>query len=439
MARSLSPAPDDIPFELPSFQFRGYAAYGVASAVIHSGRFNIRGREYHSYGFCALALQDLVSDLAPTALLIPQFEFDAFTITHPASISLIDSIASLPQPNTRGPVPDFVVVLVRAILTTTGMPIPRGIRLDSFEHWGKIKIENLIPGLVVEVKRRPTRSAQKAQDFQSSLTGHMNEARSDTTSQAAAGFLAHEGTDRFILLAWSGEWFSWTLAVREDFAITAMPLRQIVSEGDVGEVSEEDQEVSHSNTGPGSDDGNYASSDHEWETIMPWPTLSEPDTDNQNPPTLRPAGRGERTQPPRVSKSEAAKIQGFYAYQDPLVGVTDTKTPYNANPKVKGQKTEPPPQRKPSKATFRRYTPDDLSGIMVTQRLLTEAECKDADLFRDKWSAPMLFGTPESKQNLFLIHRFLERMTTRLSGKEDDGSENCLDLDDYSTEGSDCE
>jgi len=68
------------------------------------------------------------------------------------------------------------------------------------------------------------------------------------------------------------------------------------------------------------------------------------------------------------------------------------------------------------------------------QRLLTPEECDDPNLFRFKWSDPILFGTPESKQNWSLIHGFLERENTRtfnmsnVSGNddspEDDGDQN---------------
>ncbi len=39
-------------------------SYVVATALIDSGRFNVRGRKYHSYGFCSMFLQDLVAGLA---------------------------------------------------------------------------------------------------------------------------------------------------------------------------------------------------------------------------------------------------------------------------------------------------------------------------------------------------------------------------------------
>lgn len=200
-ARSVFPTPDDLGFELPGIKSRGYGAYEIASAFVHSGRFNIRGRECHSYGFCAMALQDLVDDLTPAALVIPQFELDAFTVSHPASISITDSITSLPQPKARRPIPDFAIILVRAILHATGPPIPRGMRLDSFEHWQKVKIEKLVVGLVAEVKRRPTRSATSPEGFAASLGGRIQDALVEAVDQAAAAFLAHEETNRLLLLA----------------------------------------------------------------------------------------------------------------------------------------------------------------------------------------------------------------------------------------------
>lgn len=183
-ARSVSPTPDDLGFEPPGIKSRGYGAYAIASAFVHSGRFNIRGRECHSYGFCAMALQDLIDDLAPTALVIPQFKLDAFTVSHPTSISLTDSIASLPQPKARGPIPDFSIILVCAILGATTPPIPRGMRLTSFEHWQKVKIEKLVVGLVAEVKRLATCSATSPEVFVTSLKGRIQDALVEAIDQA---------------------------------------------------------------------------------------------------------------------------------------------------------------------------------------------------------------------------------------------------------------
>ncbi|EDR05427.1 uncharacterized protein LACBIDRAFT_329716 [Laccaria bicolor S238N-H82] len=450
----ISPIPDNLGFELPGIKSRGYGAYSIASALVHSGRFNIRGREYHSYGFCAMALQDLVDDLAPTALVIPQFELDAFTVSHPTSISLTDSIASLPQLKARGPIPDFSIILVRAILSATGLPIPRGMRLDSFEHWQNVKIEKLVVGLVAEVKRRATRSATSPEEFVTSLRGRIQDARVDAVDQAAAAFLAHEGTNRFILLAWSGEWYSWRMGVRKDFLVKAMPRRQIVSENEGGEAHEEAEEVPASNAKSGTQVSSELSSEEE--ASVPGPqtaTSRERDGKDLDPATHRPTTTGKPELPSRASRSQEAKVEGFYTYKDPLGDITDKKIPYNPNlnPKPNAQKskkkskgkgketeeTKPPP--KPKKATFRRYTPDDLMGVMEMQRLLTPEECNDPNLFRFKWSDPILFGTPESKQHWSLIHGFLERENTRtfnmsnVSGnddsREDDSSEDEDDSD----------
>lgn len=424
-ARTVSLIPDDLGFELPGIKFRGYGAYAIASALVHSGRFNIRGRECHSYGFCAMALQDLIDDLTPTALVIPQFELDAFTVFHPASISLADSIASLPQPKARGPIPDFTIILVCAILSATGLPIPRGMRLDSFEHWQNVKIEKLVVGLVAEVKRQATRSAASPEEFVISLRGHIQDACVDAVDQATAAFLAHEGTNRFLLLAWSGEWYSWRMGVRKDFLVEAIPRRQIVFEDEAGEAYKEAEEVPESNAESGTLVGPELSSE---EASIPQTATREHDGRDLDPATHCPATTVQPEPPSRASRSQEAKVKGFYAYRDPLGDVTDKKIPYNPsmnlNPKAqkskrkskgKGKETEetkPPP--KPKKATFRRYTPKDLAGAMEMQRLLTPEECNDPNLFRFEWSDPILFGTPESKQHWSLIHGFLERENTRI-------------------------
>jgi len=139
--------------------------------------------------------------------------------------------------------------------------------------------------------------------------------------------------------------------VHKDFHVKAMPRRQIVSEDDAGEVHEEAEQVPggaeqvpESNVESGSQVGSELSSE------VPY----------------------------QASRSQEAKVKGFYTYKDPLGDLTHEKIPYNPNlnPKPKAQKstrkskgkgketekTKPPP--KPKKATFRRYTPDDLAGVM---------------------------------------------------------------------------
>lgn len=354
-------------------------------------------------------------------------------MSHPASISITDSISSLPQPKTRGPVPDFVIILVHAILSATGMPVPASIRVDSFDHWGKIKIENLVVGMAAEVKRRPTRSAKSPDEFRTSLTSRIQEARGDAVVQAAAVFLAHDGTDRIVLLAWSGEWYSWMLAVREDFAVTAMPRREIASEDkdessgvhkETEEVPEEAQAV------PGEAEQTPEAGSElrsEVEASVPQPTASGQAVQDMDPASC--AGTGARKQPPRISKAAVATVEGFYADRDPLAGLSSNKIPYNPKPKPKPEaeksdeelkdkdveNTEPHPRRKPTKATFKRYTPADLVGVMETQQILTPEECNDPDLSRNDWSDPIPFGTLESKQNWFLIHQFLAAENTRLN------------------------
>ena len=82
--------------------------------------------------------------------------------------------------------------------------------------------------------------------------------------------------------------------------------------------------------------------------------------------------------------------------------------------KSKGKETEKtklPP--KPKKATFRRYTPDDLAGVMEMQRLLTPEECDDPNLFRFKWSDPILFGT--KSQVVFAAKIRIERISAHIA------------------------
>ncbi|KAF8955186.1 hypothetical protein BDZ97DRAFT_1765263 [Flammula alnicola] len=141
------------------------------------------------------------------------------------------------------------------------------------------------------------------------------------------------------------------------------------------------------------------------------------------------ASLGGHIQDALLEADDQATTAFLHGAESGTVDVTHEKIPYNPNmsPKPKAQqfkrkskdkgkemeKMKPPPKLK--KATFRRYTPDDLVRL--------------------KWSYPILFGTPESKQNMSLIHRFLEHENIRInkskvSGDDEDNDDSSKDKDD---------
>ncbi|KAG6873808.1 hypothetical protein C0995_011033 [Termitomyces sp. Mi166 len=210
-------------FELPGIETRGYASYSLATSLVHSGRFNMRGVEYYSYGFDDILLQDLVSHLAPRALVIPQFGLGALIIElNEGNLSDSDSIVTTPQKIPPQLFPDFAVILMRAIFVDGGQPITASVFHQEFEPWGKIKIERLSIGILAD-KKRPTRSAPDKHSFITSLKLRMDLAISDLVHQAKATFVAYPGTNRLILIAFAGEWFCWRLVERTDYGIEHLP------------------------------------------------------------------------------------------------------------------------------------------------------------------------------------------------------------------------
>jgi hypothetical protein len=78
-------------FELPGLSSHRLASWIVAIAFAYSGKWNSRNLENHFYAFWSLVLLDLVDDLAPNTIIIPQFQFDTIDGT---PVAPDDSIAT---------------------------------------------------------------------------------------------------------------------------------------------------------------------------------------------------------------------------------------------------------------------------------------------------------------------------------------------------------
>ncbi|KAG6909180.1 hypothetical protein DXG01_001694 [Tephrocybe rancida] len=387
-------------FELPGLESRGYTNYSTSTALVHSGQFSIRGLECFSYGFCDLILHDLVSDIAQYAIIIPQLELDAFTVQHDDNISITDSIATLPRSDAHGPVTDFAIVLVHAILAESNSSIPCGVR-PRFDNWEDVKIDSLVMGLLGEVKRRPTRSAPTAVGFEKDLEVLLLLAYSSLVMQAKAAFKGHQETDDIILVAFAGEWYSWRLANRNDYDINTHPeaRRQII----IPDLNKDSiSEASYSNT-------THAGTSN----ISAAPVVEE---------VLGPHRKNTRNK----------------NYTDPESPVEDAndKYPYDRNPNPAPRQPKgtpkPPVVREVKKADFKRYMPEELETVQkpftTDQWQQLENARHSDDLFRaeiralnqhfEYWSLPVLVGTPESLENWFLIRTLLkDTIVSEFSGR----------------------
>lgn len=69
-------APSHSDFELPGLASRGLASWIVAISFAYSGQWNSRRLENHFHAFWNVVFLDLVSNLTPETLVIPQFQLD---------------------------------------------------------------------------------------------------------------------------------------------------------------------------------------------------------------------------------------------------------------------------------------------------------------------------------------------------------------------------
>ncbi|KAG5640638.1 hypothetical protein DXG03_007701 [Asterophora parasitica] len=391
---------------------------------------------------------DLVDPLGPSVVVVPQLKLDAFTIQHLKTISITDSIVTLPQNDNKGPITDFGILILRLILRNTGMPISDGVHYPHFLNgWLEVKVDALLVGALVEVKRPPTRNAKKASKFARNMKDRLIFAQSDLPIQAKEAFRGNPETNSIVLIAMSGEWMAWKRAMRDT---PGLPRRTIVLP--VRGTDERDVDVS---AGHCAESGSVAES-----LSAPLPITSgaqQAQAPGTNRPLLldfsipgdlaSPQNRGERLSAESLSPltplesdfegvdsvesipeaavptGRARHPVGTYAPEespsttsgDVLSFTRPKRKRANRRSKKDSNKNQPPPPEytKVRKANSKRWTPDDpkLVRHIELQTLLTVAECDDPhNLYTgdDQWSLPTLFGTEVAKQNWFIIRQLLE-------------------------------
>ncbi|KAH0583129.1 hypothetical protein H2248_011015 [Termitomyces sp. 'cryptogamus'] len=384
-------------FELPGIESRGYASYSLATSLMNSSRYNMRGVEYYSYGFYAILLQDLIDHLAPRALVIPQFGLGTLTVElDQGESSDSDSVVTCPQKTLSEVFPDFAVVLLRAVVVDGAQPVTASTLHRKFEPWGNIKIERLSIGILAEAKRRPTRTASDQHSFIKNLTSVMDRAKADLDKQAVATFRAYMGTNRVILIAFAGEWFCWRLAKRKDYITKKLESDTIhISMGSPSAQAETNHVAIQASHSP-SDDISVPQSNRQ-----PYRT-----TRNPNP---------------------------IYDFPPSLEDLESSKVPYNPNParqrrRAKGS-AHPQKSSKPQKAVLKRFVPADLADVVDIQNPLTNEDWQHLNqagrsvvsrirsLMASEWSGFILFGTQQSRESWFLLGKVLEEQIARLDSK----------------------
>ncbi|KAG6824260.1 hypothetical protein H0H92_007519 [Tricholoma furcatifolium] len=404
---------------LPGQESRGYESCLIASAIAQSGRFNIRGAEAPLYGFINIILNNLIADLRPTALVMPQLQLDILQIEIPAGsqVKPTDSFASYAQKPLEKLIPDFVVPIVKAVDRKTRAKVdwltsPKPV-------WSDIRITHMVVGLLVEVKRSPTRSANTAINFSFSLKKQLDVAQDNLLHQAKLAFSTFEGSERIIMVAMSGEWWAWRWSKRPDVSgyqpriqvrqILRQPRRPNAQLRDV--VDGDPQEPNRNSVAL---DGRPAKKDaKEKISTIAQEELKAPDDDGAQPDV---------------------------AYKPGKPGSADT------------EKTSKPAA--PQKAHFTRYLPKHLEEIygnsakegvelmedFYPQTLLDRnGRAQFETLFTDTWSGVMLNGTDVSNQHWKLIHDWLARLNTKVDAMDipgeweadvSDHEDSALDLND---------
>jgi hypothetical protein len=349
-------------FELPGLASRGLASWIVAISFAYSGQWNSRRLENHFYAFWNLVLLDLVSDLAPETLVIPQFQLDTLD---DEPLALDDSIITTSQPNAKVLTPDFAIAVFHLIRRPATLPALPMVFPIKFNSWRDVRVEKMKVPLIAELKRPPTRAAKSRRVFREAVLTGMTTAYADLLKQAEHAFIMQPGVKEIALVACCGEWWSWMIATRakqiEKFSLaqTLDPLAQTLDSD--SESEDEDDPISQDIPLPG--------------------TRKKLHRRVKNST----AGRHRDESPPPPSDSE--------------------KIPYK--PRTRGSRAsyDEGEQEEEGNADtiFVRYV-ELGEGAMES----VTPNVEDAMPVDDEWSLPILFGSEASAQHFFLIHRFLE-------------------------------
>ena len=374
-------------FILPGLSYRGLSSWIVAISFAYSGQWNSRRLENHFHAFWNFVLLDLVDDLAPDFIVMPQFQLDTL---NDQPLAADTSISTTAQAKAKELTPDFSIAVFDLVRrhVPDALPTPPLYPAD-YNMWRDVRINMMKISLITELKRPPSRSAKSKDAFVQDLLTRMKLARKDLGKQVEHAFLMQPSVDEIVLVACCGEWWSWMISTR---AVQAT------------------QEV---NLPP-----NLAG--HLDETAIPHDIPELRTRENRpRPAKMHPKGKYRDASPPPLSESDKIpyKLRRSEA-SDSENSDGRGKPEKEEEPKTEEPKTEEP---KKKKAEFFRYT-----ELEEDEMEYVKPNVEDALPSNDEWSLPILFGSEASAQHFFLIHRFLEG--ERLMP----GTENQVSLHPYS-------
>ena len=351
--------PSHSDFTLPGLSHRGLSTWIAAISFGYSGQWNSRRLENHFYSFWNYVFLDLVDDLTPDFIVIPQFQLDTF---NDKPLAPDTSISTTAQTEAKELTPDFSIAaldLVRRYVPVA-LPTPPLFPTD-FNLWRDVRVETMKIPLIAELKRPPSRCAKSGDVFLQDLRTNMKLAQHDLIKQVEHAFLMQPSVDEIALVACCGEWWSWTISTRathtQGFSL---------SQGEAGP--------------PAEDEGEDAAVPHD----VPESRTREI---HPRPAKMHHKGKYRDSSPPPPSESDKISYK-------PRSEVSDCE----GGPKKKDKKKK----KKKKEVEFIRYT--EFEG--ATEYVKPNVE--DALPSNDEWSLPILFGSEASAQHFFLIHRFLE-------------------------------
>ncbi|KAF5371369.1 hypothetical protein D9615_009710 [Tricholomella constricta] len=353
-----------------------YAQLAVASCIAHSGFFNTRRLECLWYGFWHRCLEILVANLGPNMLIEPQLELDVFQVIHDKSIKLDDSISTLPQSKATKGIPDFGVLVALIKSRSDKTRITSDTIFDHYTAWDVLKAKRMKIGILMEIKKGPTRSQPNAEVFFKDLEFWQGQAANALNDQVTNAFTCYPQNERFILMACSGEWWRWKLAVAEDYGIhrDGLPPRRVALDAPEFQEAIERQKQKKKQAQQAQQVQQVQQQQNEEDT----PVRERGGTDRYNMRAIK-------------AKVTEADVEGSDA--------NDLIPHANQRRKAKVGYVA-------KKADFYRHTP---AGLPRMQRLLTDTEMENEDLHRKDWSGYILFGNAVSDQNLSYVRRFLKK------------------------------
>lgn len=204
----------------------------LALSFAYSRRWNPRHLEYHFYGIWNRIFGHLTDD-QENLICIPQsLVYYVDSLTNTADISF----GTFAEPDAKDVLPDFAVVHVNYSLR-------QKISASNCDltYWDAFKVDYVGIPILVEVKQPPG-CTLKGRDFGSILSSYLNTAVTNLENQTFHLFADHTCICQksVILVACSGEWWRWRVAMYEEFQEYSK--FDVIEGGKVEKVVVEDKE-----------------------------------------------------------------------------------------------------------------------------------------------------------------------------------------------------